>query len=365
MKTKDILNCLDNEAPFSLQEDYDNAGLLLGSSEKEISSALICLDITLEIIEEAKSLGSNLIISHHPIMMGGIKRINGKSETEKIIIEAIKNDISILSVHTNIDSIENGVSKKISEKLGLNDCKVLSPRKNELKKLVTFVPKDDAEKVRLAMLNSGAGHIGEYDCCSFNIEGKGTFRASEKTNPYVGEKGKIHIEPEMRIETVFPKFLQHKIIHAMIEAHPYEEVPHDIYPLNNIYSKAGFGLIGELDEAMEEKAFLRKLKDAFGCDVVRHTALLGKQVKKVAVCGGSGSFLLNSAIGKTADVFVSGDFKYHQFFDANRQIIIADIGHFESEQYTIELIFDILKKNLPKFAVHLTKINTNPIKYFV
>jgi len=365
MKLKQITQFIESVAPLAFQESYDNAGLIIGHPEDEISGILITLDITEEILDEAISKNLNLIVAHHPIVFGGIKKLNGKNYIERCVAKAIKNDIAIYAAHTNLDSVFGGVNSKICEKLELQNCRILAPTSGFLKKLVTFVPSSDAERVRKALFEAGAGTIGNYDSCSFNQTGLGSFRGNDQTNPYVGEKNQLHFEEEIRIETIFPKHIQSKIIQALINAHPYEEVAYDIYPLDNEYPLAGIGMIGELAKPVDELDFLRKLKTIFNSQVIKHTSLLGKPISRVAVCGGSGSSYLDKAMAQKADVFISGDFKYHQFFDAEKQIIIADIGHFESEQFTKEVFYELLTKNFPKFAIHLSEISTNPVSYLI
>ncbi|MBV5349253.1 Nif3-like dinuclear metal center hexameric protein, partial [bacterium] len=347
MQLKQITQFIESIAPLAFQESYDNAGLIIGHPDDEISGILITLDITEEILDEAISKKLNLIVCHHPIVFSGIKKLNGKNYIERCVAKAIKNDIDIYAAHTNLDSVFGGVNSKICEKLNLQNCRILAPIPNFLKKLVTFVPVADAEKVRKALFEAGAGHIGNYDSCSFNQSGSGTFKGNDLTNPYVGEKNQLHTEDEIRIETIFPKHMQSKVIHALLLAHPYEEVAYDIYPLDNEYPMAGIGMIGELSEPADELDFLRKLKETFNCQVLKHTQLLGKPIQKVAVCGGSGSSYLGKAMAQKADIFISGDFKYHQFFDAENQIIIADIGHYESEQFTKEVFYELLTKKFP------------------
>lgn len=363
MKIRDIISSIESFAPLAFQEDYDNAGLIVGDQEQEAKGALITVDVTEEIIDEAINKKINLIIAHHPIIFVGLKKITGKNYIERIIIKALKNNIAIYAAHTNLDNIQGGVNSKIAEKLNLQNTRILSPLNNHLMKLVYFVPVNEAEQTRKAVFDAGAGHIGNYDMCSYNIEGKGSFRAGEGTNPFVGKRNEIHYEDEIRIETIFPRHLKHKIINALIEAHPYEEVAYDIYPLDNKFNKVGAGIIGELAKEIPEIEFLEQVKKIFKAQCIRHTQLFNKPVRKIAVCGGSGSFLLHEAIKQSADVFISADFKYHQFFDAEDKIIIADIGHFESEQVTKELFYELLIKKFPKFAVYLTEINSNPIKY--
>ena len=363
MKIKNIIDCIQKIAPISLQEHYDNSGLLTGQVDQPASGVLISLDCTEEIIDEAIELGFNLVVCHHPIIFSGLKKLNGSNYIERVIIKAIKNDIAIYACHTNLDNIYQGVNFKIANKIGLVNSNVLVKKSGILKKLVTFCPTDYSEKVRLAMFAQGAGKIGNYDCCSFNTEGFGTFKPSEIANPFVGEKNNIHVEKEIRIEVLFEQHLQPKIIEALKSSHPYEEVAYEIYNLENTHPLVGSGLVGELKTEEEELSFLRRIKQIFNCGSVRHTHLIGKPVKKVAVCGGSGSFLLQQAIASGADLFISSDFKYHQFFDAENKIVIADIGHFESEQFTSEIFYEVIQENFPKFAVRLTKKYTNPINY--
>ncbi len=360
---QDVVNVMEQFAPSALKEDFDNVGLLVGDAYQNVTAVLISLDITEKIIDEAIAKGCNMIVAHHPIMLSGLKKIIGKNDVERVVLKAIKNDIAIYASHTNADSVINGVSGKMCEKLGLVNTRILAPKKESLIKLVVFVPNDHAEKVRQAIFSVGAGMIGNYDSCSFNLSGQGTFRGGAGADPFVGVKGQLHTEEEVRIETVLPEFIKNKVLKALLKAHPYEEVAYDIYPLKNEWPTVGLGMVGELEEEQDEIEFLKKIKDIFNVGCVRHTQLLNKPIKKVAVCGGSGSFLLGKAKASGADVFITGDFKYHQFFDAEDRIIIADIGHFESEQYTKEVFFEILTKKISNFAVHLSMENTNPVNY--
>lgn len=361
---KNIIEVLEQYAHPSLQESYDNCGLLTGDANTEVSRVLLTLDCTEDVIEEAIKKKCNMVIAHHPIIFSGLKKLNGKNYIERTIIKAIKNNILIYAIHTNLDNVYNGVNAKIAEKLGLVNTKVLAPVSGKLLKLVTYVPVGDADNVRNAIFKAGAGVISEYDNCSFNVLGTGTYRGSENTNPYIGKKGELQYEPEIRIEVILPDFLKNKVLSALIKAHPYEEVAYDIYVLANEHHRIGAGLIGELKNPLQEKNMLKRIKDRLKAKCIRHTALLNKPIQKVALCGGSGSFLLKNAIAAGADVFITADFKYHQFFDAENRIIIADIGHYESEQFTIELLRDVLIKNFPTFAVHFTEVNTNPINYY-
>ena len=361
----DVIRYLENTAPPVLQESYDNAGLLTGNPVWICTGIITSLDATEEVIAEAIEKKCNLIVAHHPIIFGGLKKITGKNYVEKAVIAAIKNDIAIYAIHTNLDNIINGVNGKMADKLGLINRQILQPKKGLLKKLVTFAPVEDAEKIRQAIFDAGCGHIGNYSECSFNSEGKGTFKGGENTNAYVGKPGLLHTENEIKIETIFPSWLQAEVLHALKKIHPYEEVAYDIIPLDNQHLQMGAGLIGELKEAMSEVEFLQYLKKTFSLPLVRHTPLMGKIVTKVALCGGAGSFLIGAAAAAGADFFITGDVKYHEFFDANGKIVVADIGHYESEQFTIDLLFDILKNKFTTFAVLKTAVTTNPVNYFM
>lgn len=363
MRIRDIVSSIEQIAPMSYQESYDNSGLIVGDYNQEVSGVVICLDVIESVVEEAIQLGANMIIAHHPIVFKGLKRFNGNNYVERTVMLAIKNDIAIYAAHTNIDSVRGGVSEKICDLIGLKNKKILSPVSEDLKKLVTFVPVDHADKVREALFIAGAGNIGNYDACSYTTEGIGTFRGGEDAKPFVGEKGEVHQEIEVRFETIFPKHLKGKIIGALLDHHPYEEVAYDIYALENNNSQAGLGMIGELETPENSVDFLKRIKEIFRSGCVRHTEIVKKEVKKVAVCGGSGSFLLHKAMSAKADIFVTGDFKYHEFFDAEGKLIIADIGHYESEQFTRDIFYEIVTKKFPNFAVHISEINSNPINY--
>ena len=365
MQILDIIRVLEAKAPLSLQESYDNAGLLTGDPGWECQGILCTLDATEEVILEAKSRGCNLVVAHHPIIFSGLKKINGKNYVEKTVIAAIKNDIAIYAIHTNLDNVLNGVNTQLADRLGLINRSILAPKTGQLMKLFTFVPVAYAEKIRLALFEAGAGNIGEYSEASFNTEGLGTFKGSANTHPFVGEPGKRQEEKEMRIEVIFPAYLQAFIIEALISAHPYEEVAYDIIALSNDYQVVGTGLLGELPEELDEKGFLHMLKTSFELAVIRHTPLRGKKVKKVALCGGSGSFLIGKAVSAGADIYISADIKYHEFFDANNRIVVADIGHWESEQFTTDLLLEILQAKFPTFAVLKSGVKTNPVNYFM
>jgi dinuclear metal center YbgI/SA1388 family protein len=364
MKISDIIGYIESVAPPVYQESYDNSGLIIGNRQTDAKAVLLCLDVTEAVLDEAIAKGANLVLAHHPIIFGGLKRLNGNNYVERVVIKAIKNDIAIYAAHTNLDNmLQNGVNSKIAEKLGLQKCKVLSPKKGILKKLYTFVPTASAEKVKNALFAAGAGNIGNYSECSFSVAGTGTFKGSEAANPAVGEKGLRHHEPEEKIEVILPAYRESAVLKALFEAHPYEEVAYELITLDNTHNLVGSGLIGELPEALDAMSFLKSLKQTMKTDSVRFTPIHRSAVQKIAVCGGAGSFLLKDAIRAGADVFISGDFKYHEFFDAENRIIIADIGHFESEQFTIELFYELLSQKFPTFAFWQTSLKTNPLSY--
>ncbi len=365
MKISEIITHIEELAPLQYQESYDNAGLLIGSLQDEVNSALICLDVTEDVVNEAIENGHKLIIAHHPIIFGGLKSINGKNEVERCVIKSIKNEIAIYVAHTNLDSVEGGVNSKICDLLQLGNRKLLSPAQGKLSKLITYVPASHSGKLSEALFAAGAGHIGNYDKCAFSVDGEGSFRANNNATPFVGELGKVHIELEKRLELIVPNHKLQAVLSALQTTHPYEEPAYDIYALSNSSNKVGIGLVGELETPQDEESFFRQVKSTFGCRVIKHSKLLGKPIKRVAVCGGAGSFLIKNAMAAKADVFITGDMKYHDFFLAENKIVLADIGHFESEQFTQEIFRDLLTEKIPNFALQLTAHCTNAANYFI
>ncbi|MFA8449428.1 MAG: Nif3-like dinuclear metal center hexameric protein [Bacteroidales bacterium] len=360
---KEVTNCIENKAPLMLQESYDNAGLIIGDPNQNIHKILICVDVTEEVLKEAIQNSCDLIISHHPLIFSGLKKLNNQNITQRIVSKAIKNNIAIYAAHTNLDNVIHGVNGILAQKLGLTKNKILSPKKGLLQKLVTFVPIEYLEKMQDTLAKAGAGTIGNYDSCSFTVKGTGSFRASSECKPFVGEQGKLHREEEIRLETIFPKWKRSTIINELIKNHPYEEVAYDIYDVDLSHPSIGSGIIGFLPEQENVKLFLNKVKDISGCSIIRHSTLNKDKIQKVAICGGSGSFLISDAIRSDADIFITGDVKYHDFFEADNKIIIADIGHYESEQFSVELLSSYIKEKFPTFAVRLSEVNTNSIKY--
>jgi dinuclear metal center YbgI/SA1388 family protein len=363
-KINDVIKELERLAPPSLQEKYDNSGLLVGNRNEEVKGILVSLDTTEEVVQEAIDKKLNLIISHHPIIFSGIKSLTEDTYIERALIKAIKNDVAIYAIHTNLDNVIAGVNGKIAQKLELENISILSPKNNSLLKLSVYVPSASLEEVKNALFDAGAGNIGNYSNCSFYSNGKGSFKANENANPFVGEINEDHIELESKLEVVLPQYKRSKVLKALFASHPYEEVAYDLYNLVNDDLSIGSGMIGTLKEEMDESEFMEKLKKVMKTDCIRHSELLNKKIQKVALCGGSGDFLLESALSHNADVYISADFKYHRFFDADKKIIIMDVGHYESEQFTIDLLVDFLTEIFSTFAIRFTEVKTNPINYF-
>ena len=363
MKIKDIISVLEEMAPLAYAEDFDNVGLLVGNSASEATGILVCHDALESVIDEALIKKCNLIVCFHPIIFSGLKKITGKNYVERVVIKAIKNDIAIYAVHTALDNHQYGVNKIFCDALGLINTKILIPKPNFIKKLITYTVPENATKVRTALLDSGAGTIGNYDNCSFNSNGFSTYQGNEKSNPVIGNKGELTQAQEIKIEVIFEKQLESKILKALFNSHIYEEVAYEIYDLQNTHQNVGLGMIGELEVPMSEKEFLLFVKNKMQSEGIRHSQFTGKTIKKVAVLGGSGSFAIKNAIQAGADAFLTADLKYHNFYEAENQLLLADIGHFESERYTKNYIVDFLRKKIHKFAVVLSEENTNPVKY--
>jgi len=363
MKISQIIGALEEFAPLPLQDGFDNAGLQVGDISQKAKGVLLCLDITEEVIDEAIELDCNLIVSHHPLLFKPIKSLTGKTYIERCVIKACKYDLVIYSAHTNLDNAHRGVNFRLAEKIGLQNIRILSPKKDSLLKLVTFVPSDQADIVRNALFNAGAGNIGNYDSCSFNATGEGTFRAGEASDPFCGEIGELHTEPEIRIETIVPFFRKSAVLRALLASHPYEEPAYDFYPLSNSWNQVGSGVVGELPIEEEEEVFLQRLKTIFQLKSLKHSPLTGKKVREVALCGGSGAFLIPEAIAYGADIFITGEAKYNDYYDVEDQILLAVLGHYESEICTKEIFFDIITKKIPNFAAHFSTINSNPVNY--
>jgi len=359
-----LTDYLEKYAPTAYQEKYDNAGLLVGEATAEVQGVLICLDVTEDILEEAISRNCNVVIAHHPVIFGGIKKLTGKTYVERCIIKAIRHHIALYAIHTNLDNIKTGVNAEIARRLGLQNIRILAPKIGLLRKLTVFVPHEHHQALLHALSRAGAGHIGNYTDCSFSVAGTGTFRPNEEANPHTGECGKLETVQEMRLEVIFPIHREQSVLKAMRSAHPYEEIAYYLHALENPWQDVGSGMIGELSAPHEETHFLALLAQKMNLTTFKHTALRHKPIQKVALCGGSGSFLLKDAIANQADIYISADFKYHEFFDAERKIIIADIGHYESEIFTNDLLAHRLSEQFPTLKVMTTKTNTNPVRWF-
>ncbi len=363
MVVQEVIDHLQELAPLAYAEDFDNVGLLVGNKNNPVKGILVTLDTIESVIDEAIDNNCNLIVSFHPIVFKGLKKITGKTYVERVVMKAIKHDIAIFAIHTALDNALQGVNSIICDTLGLQNKTILIPQKNTLKKLTTYVPKANAEMLRKALFEAGGGHIGNYDSCSFNTEGKGTYRGNEASNPTLGNKGELHYEPETKITLTFQKHVESKLLSTLFKVHPYEEVAYEVTTIDNFNQTIGMGMVGVLNKAQSEEQFLNHVKTTMKSSCVRHSELLNKPIKKVAVLGGSGSFAINAAKASGADLFITADLKYHDFFTAEGKIIVADIGHYESEQYTKNFLVDYLSKKITNFAIILSKTNTNPVKY--
>lgn len=363
MIIQDITNYLEKLAPLNYAESFDNVGLLVGNYQTTITNILVTLDTLEETIDEAIEKNCNLIISFHPIIFSGLKKLNGNSYVERVVLKAIKNDIAIYATHTALDNTPAGVSGKMCETLGLKNTHVLIPKKGILKKLTTFAPTNTAQNLRNNLFEAGAGAIGNYDKCSFSSNGESTFRGNENSTPVIGKKGIVHTEKEVKISVIFEIKNESAILKSLFKNHPYEEVSYEVISLENVHQNIGMGMIGEFETAKTETDFLVFLKQTMKTDCIRHSNLLNRKIKKVAVLGGSGSFAISNAKMAGADAYVSADFKYHDFFTAEKSILLADIGHYESEQFTKNLLVDYLTKKFTNFAVILSEKSTNPIYY--
>lgn len=363
IKIKDIIKELENAFPLALQESFDNCGVQIGDVNQYATGALVCLDITEEVLDEAIDMECNLIISHHPLAFKSFKSLTGQTYIERCMMKACRENIVIYAAHTNLDNAVGGVNYCLAEKIGLQNVRILSPQKNALLKLVTFVPTAYAELVRNTIFNAGAGNIGNYDSTSYNIKGEGTFRSEDGAHPFCGEIGELHFEEEVRIETILPAFKKSSVTRALLSVHPYEEPVFDFYSLDNSWEQAGSGIVGELPAEEDEMSFLQRIKDLFQVGCVKYSKPIGKPIREVAICGGSGAFLIKNAISYGADIFITGEAKFNDFYDVEDKILLAVIGHYESEICTKEIFYNTISKKFPTFAVHFSNVNSNPVKY--
>lgn len=362
-RIREIIKEIERVAPLPLQESFDNAGVQVGDVNLPATGVLLCLDVTEEVVDEAIERECNLIVSHHPLAFKPFKSLTGATYVERCVMKACKHDLVVYAAHTNLDNAPGGVNFRMAEMIGLQNVRVLSPRRDALLKLVVFVPEAYAGTVRNALFNAGAGNIGNYDSCSYNLQGEGSFRAREGCTPFCGSVGDVHVEKEVRIETVLPAFRKASVTRALLSAHPYEEPAYDFYPLANTWNQVGSGVAGELPEQEDEQSFLQRLKYIFRVPCVKHSPLTGRPVREVALCGGSGAFLLPEAVAYGADIFITGEARYNDYYDVEDRILLAVIGHYESEVCTKDIFYDILTKKFPNFAVHFSNVNSNPVKY--
>ncbi len=363
LRIKDIIREIEQYAPLPLQEDYDNAGVQVGDAGQPATGVLLCLDVTEAVIDEAIALECNLIVAHHPLAFKPFKSLTGATYIERCLMKACRHDLVVYAAHTNLDHAKGGVNHRLAELIGLQNIRVLSPQKDVLLKLVTFVPAPYVELIRNAVFNAGAGHIGNYDSCSYTIYGEGTFRAGEGTHPFRGEVGEMHTESEVRVETILPAYRKMAVTRALLSVHPYEEPAFDFYPLKNTWDQVGSGVVGELPESEDEYVFLQRIKDILDVPCIKHSAPTGKQIREVALCGGNGAFLIREAIAYGADVFITGEAKYNDFYDVEDRILLAVVGHYESEVCTKDIFYKIISEKFPTFAVHFSNVNSNPVKY--
>lgn len=360
----DLLHVLCEQANWALQEDYDNSGLLVGDRSQPVTRVLVALDVNEAVIDEAVLNQCDVVVAHHPAVFKPVRQITADTATGRILLKAVRHNIALIAMHTNLDNHFLGVNHELANRLGLTGLRILSPLDGKFRKLSTYVPHEHAGHVRRAMHEAGAGKIGQYDSCSYNIDGYGTFRAGDQASPFVGEPGVVHAEPEMRIEVVYPQWIEREVVSALKKAHPYEEVAYDLVQLQNTLPDTGAGMIGVFEKPMPEEEFLALVKENLGAPMLRHTRLTGRLIGKVAVCGGSGSFLIGRASQAGADAFLTGDVKYHEFFDAPASILFVDAGHYETEQFTVQLLTRYITEKFPNFAVLISEVNTNPVNYF-
>lgn len=363
MKIKEVLSVIEQLAPVALQEGFDNCGVQIGDITQEAKGAVVCIDITEAVIDEAIALGCNLIISHHPLAFRSFKSLTGRTYIERCMIKACKHDLVVYAAHTNLDNTIGGINYYLANLLGLQNIRILEPQKNKLLKLVTFVPYAYVDAVRSALFNAGAGTIGGYNSCSYNVRGEGTFRAGENTNPFCGEIGELHTEQETRIETVLPIHKRGDVLRALLATHPYEEPAYDFYMLENYWTQAGSGVVGTLPDETDEEDFLYLIKDTFHLSSLQHSACRRRPVRDVAICSGSGAFLIPKAVGYGADVFITGEAKYNDFYDVEDKVLLAVVGHYESEIFSKNIFFDVISKKFPNFVLYMSGMDINPVNY--
>lgn len=364
MKVAQIAAALEGLAPLPFAEDFDNVGLLVGDPDAEVTGVLVTLDTLEAVLDEALRKNCNLVVSFHPILFQGLKRLTGATYVERVVAKAIANGIAIYSMHTALDNVREGVSRKLGRVLGLQHLHTLIPKKGQIKKLVTYVPEPARERLLESLFQAGAGQLGNYTHCSFSTPGTGSYLPGEQARPTIGQQGRLSREPEQQVHLTFTADREKAVLRALLDNHPYEEVAYEISTLENSYQHLGMGMVGELEQPMDETQFLQHLRDCLKTPCIRHSPLIGKPVRRVAVLGGSGAFAIGAARAAGADFLVTADLKYHQFYQAEGRLVIADVGHYESEQFTKNLLGDYLTEKFPNFAIHLSATQTNPVNYF-
>lgn len=364
MLIKEIIHHLQELAPLARQEDYDNSGLQVGRVDVDCSGALVCVDVTPAVVNEAIALGCNLIISHHPLIFKPLKHITGSSLTEQSVMIALSNNVTVYSAHTCLDNAPKGVSWKMAHMLGLEQVSVLQPQTNRMLKLSVFVPPTHADKLCESLFEAGAGHIGSYEHCVFRSQGCGSWRPLDGADPCIGTVGEVSSQPEVRLDMMLPVWKREAVEQALLAVHPYERPAYEFVAVRNSEPDAGSGAIGVLPEPMTAAQLALKIKDTFGSPVIRCSLMAPESmVQKVALCGGSGASLISHAIAAGADVYLTSDTKYHDFVDYGKRILLVDIGHHESEQCTKSIFYHLIREIFPNFAVRYSQQDINPIKY--
>jgi dinuclear metal center YbgI/SA1388 family protein len=365
MQVSELVRHIEQLAPPSLQEAYDNAGLIYGNPEMELTGVLIALDATEAVIEEAIRKNCNLVLSHHPIVFSGLKRINEKHYVDRALVKAIRHQIALYACHTNLDNTIHGVNGAIAAAFDLQQVSILAPKSGQFIQLSVYVPNTHLDQVKSALFEAGAGKLGNYAACSFSSTGLGSFTPIEGAQPHIGSLGIHTTVEETKLELIFPVWAQSKVVQALHQAHPYETPAYNLFTINNVNPEIGSGVMGYLPKAISELDWLAQVAKTCQVPVVRHSPLLGKQIEKIAICGGAGSFLIKQAQSLGADALLTADLKYHEFFEANNQILLTDPGHFESEHFTIDLLYKIIQEKFPTFAVLKSSIRTNPVHYYL
>jgi dinuclear metal center YbgI/SA1388 family protein len=363
MKIKDIINHLELLAPPHYQEEFDNTGLLTGDTKTNVTGVLITLDCLENVVDEAIEKKCNLIVSFHPIIFTGLKHLQPLDYVRRAVVKAIKNDIAIYAIHTALDVAHGGVSYRMAQEMGLENVTTLIPKKQIIKKIITYVPITDVEKVKEALFTAGAGNLGNYSECSFTITGQGTFKGDENSNPVIGEQLKRETLEEKQLSMSFLPHLEKAVVAALMHSHPYEEVSYELSTLENAYQNIGMGVIGSFSMPLDQADFLIKTKSVFKTNMVKHSLSQKQKIKKVALLGGSGAFAIKNALQAGADAYITADLKYHDFFQA-KDLLLCDVGHYESEQFTKNLLHEYLTKKFSNFAILCAQAQTNPVNYF-